>query len=322
MPDSDAKSPQAASADLRTRRFESEAARNEAERLKLEAETAELRQRLGQKWYSGRLFLQATVGGIVASALMATWVIGYLQPILRKNEEVVKLELKRLELANTIQSQNNELQRQENERKTKDVVADGERAKTELTLLARQNAELLAAQAAVETRAKQQQATLDELAERYTALAAQQQNTEQEKRRLQGLAERAEAQSNALAREIQQVAAQKAATSVRSEKIDEQLRTRAIRGAAVKIIYIAPRVADAKAISKRLSDLGATVTLYSVGDSANEEFVKKLYYYGDTQIEAAQQIKAVIAEIEPVEVTAGKPGLGPQMNLWIGTVRP
>jgi chromosome segregation ATPase len=298
--------------ELVRRRVESEIAKNNAECGKFTAEADKLRQR----WYSGRSLFQAIIGGIVASALLATWIIGYLQPILTKNEEVVKLELKRLELANTIQSHLNELQRQENDRKTKSILADNERAKVELTSLATQNSRLHLAQAEYETRLREQQTVLNDLAARYSALANRERRNAAERAQLLTKAQQVKAQSSALNADIRQVVVQQAETRTRAEQITTQLETREIRGAQIVVVYTKSRLADATAASNRLTKLGATVSLSPTSDTDNERFIQKIFYNSDNQLETAKQIKAAIADIEPVEIAHSNIS-GPKFYLWI-----
>ena len=54
------------------RKLESEATRNEAERLKLESENLEIRRRLNQRWWDIRFatLIQVAIAGIVGGALL------------------------------------------------------------------------------------------------------------------------------------------------------------------------------------------------------------------------------------------------------------
>ncbi len=117
------------------RRLESEIAKNEAERIKLMYEANEAKKRLRQKWYSGRFLVQATVGGLVASALLATWSIGYFGPILARKHEVASLD-------NQIQELRNELQRVENEYRTREIAEQNEALKVDLSDAEKRAAEL------------------------------------------------------------------------------------------------------------------------------------------------------------------------------------
>lgn len=78
--------------DAEHQRLVSETAKNEAERLKLELERKEIEKRLQQRWFSGRIIIQSAIGGLVAAALLATWGIGYLRPILLRSLELNELE--------------------------------------------------------------------------------------------------------------------------------------------------------------------------------------------------------------------------------------
>lgn len=75
MTEEQAKNIDPAFAEAELRRLQSEAERNHSERLKLELEAEEVRKHLNQKWYSGRFFVEAIVGGLVAAALLTAWTI-------------------------------------------------------------------------------------------------------------------------------------------------------------------------------------------------------------------------------------------------------
>jgi len=79
--------------------IESEIAKNGAEKTKPNLEAEEVQKRSSQRWYSGRIFVRAVVGGIGASALIAAWMIGYFQPILSKKQELAELN-NQIEAAN------------------------------------------------------------------------------------------------------------------------------------------------------------------------------------------------------------------------------
>lgn len=111
---------------------ESERLCNEAEKQKLERETELLEKQLSQKWYSGRFIVQAVVGGAVAAGLLAVWAIGYIQPIVKKENELASIE-------NKVAKMQIELERIEARRRTDALAKDAEAAKKTITDLVRQN---------------------------------------------------------------------------------------------------------------------------------------------------------------------------------------
>lgn len=81
-------------------RLKSEIGRNRAERRKLLLEAIETRQRLRRPWYKVQYLLQTVLAGIVAAGLLAAWIVNYFEPILKKGNELAKLENKILESKN------------------------------------------------------------------------------------------------------------------------------------------------------------------------------------------------------------------------------
>ena len=57
--------------DAELRRLESEIKRNDAQRLKVELEAAELEKRLHKRWYHGRYLFEALIAGVVLAGLLA-----------------------------------------------------------------------------------------------------------------------------------------------------------------------------------------------------------------------------------------------------------
>ncbi len=63
------------------RKILADARKIEAEANRLELEATEIKQRIDQKWYKGRFFVEAIVGGVVAAGLLSGWFIQYFKPI-------------------------------------------------------------------------------------------------------------------------------------------------------------------------------------------------------------------------------------------------
>lgn len=74
----------------------SERDKNLSEKAKLELEAQEIKQRLSSRWYKNRIAIEAIVGGVVASALLAVWLINYFYPIFSAETELKTLEINKL----------------------------------------------------------------------------------------------------------------------------------------------------------------------------------------------------------------------------------
>jgi hypothetical protein len=77
--------------EVNRRKLESEIAKNKADQQKSEIEAEEIRKRLNQKWYKSRIFVQTGIGAIVAAALIATWFVGFFEPILSYKQNLERL---------------------------------------------------------------------------------------------------------------------------------------------------------------------------------------------------------------------------------------
>ena len=70
----------------------------------------------------------------------------------------------------------------------------------------------------------------------------------------------------------------------------------------VRIYHSSTRIADAEKIRRLLSGVGADVLLRRVDASRYSRYKGKLNYYNDSDLEAAQQIKDLIQDIEQVNI--------------------
>ena len=141
--------------DVNLRRLESEIAKNKAERQKFEIEAEEIRKRLIQKWYEGRIFVQTGIGAIVAAALIAAWFVGFFEPILSHKQNIERLKNNMLSLENERQKRQNKAQQEDNERITssfrKDLASLKQENKTFLEALAKSKQQAEAQKALLET---------------------------------------------------------------------------------------------------------------------------------------------------------------------------
>lgn len=95
-----------------------QAAKEQAEGRKLDAEAQEVDDRRRRKWYQTRYFAQASVGGIVAAALLVSWFTAYFFPFsaasVKEQEALVasqKAVNERIKLENTKDQQQIEVER-------------------------------------------------------------------------------------------------------------------------------------------------------------------------------------------------------------------
>src|SRR5687767_11843882 len=100
-----------------------------AECRKVELEAAELERKLNRKWYRARFFIETVVGAVVASALVATWIMSYMQPLLNRRQEAALLDAQ-------IQAKLGERQRLENEARTAILEREKNVARNQLVALA------------------------------------------------------------------------------------------------------------------------------------------------------------------------------------------
>ena len=95
------------------------------------------------------------------------------------------------------------------------------------------------------------------------------------------------------------------------------ISTREIRGIAVRIIYTKRRMADANEVKKRLSGVGAKPDLFPISDRDIKEHAGKLYYKNPSHFEAAEQIKALVADIESLEVELSSSVKAGFLYVWV-----
>lgn len=108
-----------------------QAAKEQAEGRKLDAEAQEVDDRRRRKWYQTRYFAQASVGGIVAAALLVSWFTAYFFPFsaasVKEQEALVagqKAANERIKLENTKDRQQIEVERDDLKMKYGDLQQD------------------------------------------------------------------------------------------------------------------------------------------------------------------------------------------------------
>ncbi len=129
------------------RKLESEIAKNEAEKKKLDLEAKEVEKRLGQRWCSPTVLAKWLVGGIVTAILITAWITTQFKPVLSRKLDILNLDsrIKLLEIefaAKEIEAQNSALTENlaEAEERAKALRADFERLQAEYEALAQNQA--------------------------------------------------------------------------------------------------------------------------------------------------------------------------------------
>jgi|GEM_PF-4742401 len=130
--------------DEEKRKLESEIAKNEAEKKKLDLEAKEVEKRLSQRWCSTPVLAKWLVGGIVTAILITAWITAQFSPILRREHDIEKLDnrIRILEIelaAKEIEAQNTALQENlaQAEERAKELQAGFEKLRAEYAELSR-----------------------------------------------------------------------------------------------------------------------------------------------------------------------------------------
>lgn len=137
-----------------------------AEIRKLELEARQIEERLGKRWFQGRLIFQSLTGGVVAAGLLAAWAIEYAQPLLKKKQELAALD-------GSIQERINRRQRLENDETTAALKKENRLVREQLRALQVSNDELLKHQNTSANRAVELQKQLDARASELRKLASE-----------------------------------------------------------------------------------------------------------------------------------------------------
>jgi myosin heavy subunit len=190
-----------------------------AQRRKTEFEALEIKKRISAPWYQGRFFLQAIVGAIVGSALLAAWLITYMQPILSRKQEIASLDA-------AIQSKLNEQQRLENEQRTKALAQENKTYSEQLASLSQLNSSLRQQQAEVERHASELQQTLIAQADQLNKLAKQKSAAETQ---LSQLAKNTEAAGRSVQQQIAGIKADQGISEAQAKNITDSLIRNALK---------------------------------------------------------------------------------------------
>ncbi len=181
--------------DLEKTRIEVEIARHKAERQKLELESEQITKNLNQKWYKGKFFLETIVAGLVASGLLAAWVIIYLQPIITIKHEIAELENEKLDL--------------EKLRDREQHFQEKKKLDARLTLALAENEATLSELAEQQAQAKSLQEQFQELSKNYDVLLSQVDISDNERKRITKLSGNAQDQIRTLDTKIADLVARR-----------------------------------------------------------------------------------------------------------------
>lgn len=202
--------------------------RRVAERRKLELQVRELEKRLNAKWYSGRFFIEVLSGAVVASALLATWIISYMQPLLSKKQEIAALE---------VQIQSKEIQRQklENDEHARVLQDENKLVKAQLVALGNSNLSLKRQQDDAERNAQLLKEQLSSQEKVLRNLLSRVAFSGSDRQAIQQLATQSKAAEQAVHQSIQRLQAQQEGTRVRSNTVESALFQNTLRNTTWKI---------------------------------------------------------------------------------------
>lgn len=95
------------SSEVEILKIQSEIEKNRSESKKNSLEALIIKRRLGKRWYLADFAFKIIIGTIVTSALLATWLIAYLHPILKADQEISEKEVTKNQIQiQIIKSQN------------------------------------------------------------------------------------------------------------------------------------------------------------------------------------------------------------------------
>ena len=247
--------------DLEQKRIEAEIRRNEAEEKKLLNEAEEIKKRLDWKFLPPRIVIQAVLAGIVAAGLLAAWGIGYLKPIILKNNELATLENKILASENKNAKELNEAQRKELEKLN-------EQATNELKQLKAQNSELQQQQQNSAKLIADLKSKLEQISVEYKELSENLGTTETERTKYKELASATRKEIDNLKSELDRLQIASTRTKRRSQTLSDRLIT-AVLADTIWTLYI-----DSVLLSDIVFKLGGVLEVLEKPHTTYRWFVK------------------------------------------------
>lgn len=200
---------------LESRKLESEIQMNMIQSQKLSIEAKEIEKRINQKWFNWRILMQSAVGGIVGSALLAAWLVGYFNPVLSAKHEIAKLENEELK----IEAQKQKRENEEIQKQLQDMQSTFEE---QLKSTQNQNETLQKTLVKTEERAKSLKEKLENLSKKINILAKNQ-ITEDKKKQYTQIVEETNKEVEALQAQISQLNNEKTKTKAHTDRIVFQI---------------------------------------------------------------------------------------------------
>ena len=225
-------------------------------------------------------------------------------------------ELRRLALENRTLQQSLERQRVELEGQLHKAEIEDARLRHEWSAIVEEIAALRDVQDHSTARAQDLSDRLEIFVRRAQSLAQRTDLPEVIRRQATALGEEGDIYRAALSREMQAFAKEKQRFADWIARLDEEAKTRLVRGVAVRIIHDRRRSEDAARVAALLNEAGAEAHLFAT-DIANPESHKgRIYYHGRSEEAAARQIAHMVEAIEslhvePIGVT------NPFLSLWL-----
>lgn len=134
------------SSDVEILKIQSEIEKNRSESKKNNLEALIIKRRLGERWYLADFALKIIIGTIVTSALLATWLIAYLHPILKADGEISEKEVTKNQIQIQIDKSQNILARKQLEIKQSESTTKLNSLKQSYKELEQQNKKLIEGQ--------------------------------------------------------------------------------------------------------------------------------------------------------------------------------
>lgn len=279
---------------------------------KLKAETDLIYIKLNQsredmkhKHGSNHPFIKALSQSIVAGVVLASAFFFLFQPIINAtnsiNEEtsrVAELKSEQASLEAKVEAEKNRLLKQANERESAALELENKQIKSKLEELVKASRLIEKSKENNILQAEKLESDLIKLKSEYDRLSRSFKSSEKDKNIYEDLAKKANIAIENYKKEIETIKINRDASKNRTADIEFQLKTLAIGGQEIIVVYAESRTDDALMISDRLRKAGAITFL-----QARDANVKnKLWYYPGMDKELAEQIRALVTDIQKLDI--------------------
>lgn len=225
-------------------------------------------------------------------------------------------EVRRMALENRALQQDLDRQRVELEGKLHKAEIEDARLRREWEAIVEELEALGEEQVQAATRAQALSDRLDIFVRRNQSLAQRADLPEAVRRQADGLSEEGEFYRAALRREMDRLEEEKQRFLSWIQRLDEEAKSRLVRGISVRVIHDERRKEDAERVAGLLNGAGADAHLFAT-DIANPEAHKgRVYYHGRSEEAAARQIAHMVEAIETLHIEP----IGvanPFLSLWL-----